>query len=184
MSVWTRPLRAVLAALLVAAGLASAPQGAQAADPPPSPNVHLFYYSWYGNPGRRRRVPALAAGRPHPARRRRREPVPQARRLRLRRLRGRRHPAHAVDHAGRSGVLVYSWWGQGSYEDNLAAGVMNAAARHGIKVAWHLEPYAGRTAASTVADINYINSRYGVAARPSTATPRTATAPRSTCSRA
>ena len=48
------------------------------------------------------------------------------------------------------GVLVYSWWGQGSYEDNLAPRVLDAAARHGIKVAWHLEPYGGRTAASTV----------------------------------
>ena len=30
-----------------------------------------------------------------------------------------------------------------------------------MKVAWHLEPYAGRTADSTVADINYINQKYG-----------------------
>ena len=30
-----------------------------------------------------------------------------------------------------------------------------------MKVAWHLEPYAGRTAASTVADIEYINAAYG-----------------------
>lgn len=30
-----------------------------------------------------------------------------------------------------------------------------------MKVAWHLEPYTGRTAASTVADIRYVNARYG-----------------------
>ncbi|MDQ7806878.1 discoidin domain-containing protein [Amycolatopsis sp. A133] len=60
-----------------------------------------------------------------------------------------------------AGVIVYSWWGQGSYEDGLAAGVLEAAARHGIKVAWHLEPYGGRTAASTVADVNYLLGRYG-----------------------
>ena len=60
-----------------------------------------------------------------------------------------------------AGVLVYSWWGQGSYEDGLAAAVLEAAARHGIEVAWHLEPYGGRTAASTVSDIDYLQSRYG-----------------------
>ncbi|MEV6108117.1 ThuA domain-containing protein [Streptomyces sp. NPDC051940] len=60
-----------------------------------------------------------------------------------------------------AGVIVYSWWGRGGYEDNLARGVLDAAAREGIKVAWHLEPYGGRTAASTVSDIEYINSTYG-----------------------
>ncbi|HEX3792056.1 MAG TPA: discoidin domain-containing protein [Pseudonocardiaceae bacterium] len=59
------------------------------------------------------------------------------------------------------GVLIYSWWGQGSYEDSLAAGVLAEAARYGIKVAWHIEPYTGRTAASVVSDINYLNSSYG-----------------------
>jgi hypothetical protein len=59
-----------------------------------------------------------------------------------------------------AGVIVYSWWGQRSYEDGLADGVLDAAARHGIKVAWHLEPYAGRTASSTVADIGYLQDRY------------------------
>jgi glycoprotein endo-alpha-1,2-mannosidase len=59
------------------------------------------------------------------------------------------------------GVIVYSWWGQGSYEDGLAAGVLGEAARYGIKVAWHIEPYTGRTAASVVSDVNYIDSRYG-----------------------
>ncbi|HEY0450786.1 discoidin domain-containing protein [Actinophytocola sp.] len=60
-----------------------------------------------------------------------------------------------------AGTIVTSWWGQGSYEDNLVPRILDSAARHGIKVAWHLEPYGNRTAASTVADINYINSRYG-----------------------
>ena len=58
-------------------------------------------------------------------------------------------------------MIVYSWWGRDSYEDRIAAGVLAAADRHGIKVAWHLEPYGGRTAASTVADVNYIIGRYG-----------------------
>jgi hypothetical protein len=59
------------------------------------------------------------------------------------------------------GVIIYSWWGQGSYEDGLAAGVLSEAAKFGIKVAWHIEPYGGRTADSVVSDINYINTKYG-----------------------
>jgi glycoprotein endo-alpha-1,2-mannosidase len=51
-------------------------------------------------------------------------------------------------------------WGQGSYRDKLVPAVLAAAVQHGIKVYWHIEPYGGRTAASTVADIQYINSRY------------------------
>ncbi|NUT45331.1 MAG: alpha-mannosidase [Thermoactinospora sp.] len=60
-----------------------------------------------------------------------------------------------------AGVIVYSWWGRGSYEDGLIRTVMDAAAKRGVKVAWHLEPYEGRTAASTVADIEYLNQAYG-----------------------
>jgi Glycosyl hydrolase family 99/Carbohydrate binding module (family 6)/F5/8 type C domain/Abnormal spindle-like microcephaly-assoc'd, ASPM-SPD-2-Hydin len=59
------------------------------------------------------------------------------------------------------GVIIYSWWGQGSYEDQHVAGIMNVAAQYGIKVAFHIEPYSGRTAASVVSDINYIDSTYG-----------------------
>ncbi|WP_144124666.1 discoidin domain-containing protein [Catellatospora sichuanensis] len=161
MSVWTRPLRAALAALVVAAGLTAAPQGARAADPPPSPNVHVFYYSWYGNPAVHGQYRHWQQGGHTP-------PADVGANL---------YPKLGAydsgDYAGAvaqhmqwirqsgAGVLVYSWWGQGSYEDNLAAGVLAAAAAQGLKVAWHLEPYAGRTAASTVADINYLNTRYG-----------------------
>lgn len=60
-----------------------------------------------------------------------------------------------------AGVIVYSWWGQGGYEDELAPVVLDAAARHGIKVAWHIEPYGDRTAASVVDDITYLNDKYG-----------------------
>ncbi|MFC7387875.1 discoidin domain-containing protein [Sphaerisporangium rhizosphaerae] len=162
--------RATAAAVLLAASLlTSAPAGpalAAAAAPVAaavhtSADVHLFYYPWYGSP-------AVAGSYRH---------WPQG---------GHTPPADigadyypklgpydsgdlsgAVDQHMRwiqqsgAGVIVYSWWGQGSYEDQLAAGVLSAAARFGVKVAWHLEPYTGRTAASTVADIQYINSRYG-----------------------
>src|SRR5512147_3133791 len=59
------------------------------------------------------------------------------------------------------GVIVLSWWGQGSYDDSKATGIMDIANQYGLKVAFHIEPYGGRTANSVVSDVNYINSRYG-----------------------
>ncbi|SDW73934.1 PKD domain-containing protein [Amycolatopsis xylanica] len=126
-----------------------------------SPNVHLFYYPWYGSPATLGSYRHWQQGGHTP---------PNDIGADLYPARG---PYDSGDFAGTvagqmrevaqsgAGVIVYSWWGQGSYEDGLVAGVLNAAQQQGIKVAWHLEPYAGQTAASTVADINYINSRYG-----------------------
>ncbi|RPJ23841.1 MAG: hypothetical protein EHM33_19735, partial [Chloroflexi bacterium] len=59
------------------------------------------------------------------------------------------------------GVIVLSWWGQGSYEDDMVTGIMDKANQYGIKVAFHIEPYGARTANSVVSDVNYINARYG-----------------------
>jgi glucose/arabinose dehydrogenase/type 1 glutamine amidotransferase len=126
-----------------------------------SPNVHLFYYPWYGSPqvhGSWRHWPQGGHTPPEGIGA---DFYPTA------------GPYDSGDYTGvvdqhmewvaqsGAGVIVYSWWGQGSYEDGLARGVMDAAQRHGIKVAWHLEPYGGRTAASTVDDINHINDTYG-----------------------
>ena len=152
-----------LLALLLAFGAVSAPapearaatQQAAAAVPA---DVHLFYYPWYGASGGSYRhwqqggrtppddvgadfYPTLGAYDSGDT-----AVLDQ-------------HMAW-VQRSG-AGVIVTSWWGQGSYEDNLVPRILTAAAKYGIKVAWHLEPYGGRTAASTVADINYINSRYG-----------------------
>ncbi|MFE6487237.1 ThuA domain-containing protein [Streptomyces sp. NPDC057757] len=126
-----------------------------------SPNVHLFYYPWYGSP-------AVNGGWRHWQQGGRTPPEDVGADF---------YPAlgpyDSADYAGAvaqhmkwvarsgAGVIVYSWWGRGGYEDGLARGVLDAAQKEGVKVAWHLEPYAGRTAASTVADIQYINSTYG-----------------------
>jgi glycoprotein endo-alpha-1,2-mannosidase len=151
-----RRFSTVLAALLL---LAATLPGVTAHAAALSARTHLFYYPWYGNGGGAYRhwqqgghtppddvganfYPSLGAydsGDFAGA-------VEQHMRW--------------IEQSG-AGVLVYSWWGQGSYEDGLAAGVLEAAARHGIQVAWHLEPYSGRTASSTVADIDYLLARYG-----------------------
>jgi glycoprotein endo-alpha-1,2-mannosidase len=68
------------------------------------------------------------------------------------------------------GVVVISWWGrpsvskgdsQGIVTDSSVAMVLEAAARAGMKVALHLEPYEGRSADSVREDLFYLNERYG-----------------------
>ncbi|MFD4966563.1 ThuA domain-containing protein, partial [Streptomyces sp. NPDC058417] len=130
---------------------------AQALDP----NTHLFYYPWYGSP-------AVNGSWRHWQQGGRTPPDDIGADL---------YPALGAYDSGDfattvaqhmkwiarsgAGVLVYSWWGRDGYEDRLARGVLDAAQKEGVKVAWHLEPYSGRTAASTVADIQYLNSTYG-----------------------
>jgi hypothetical protein len=156
--------RLLAAAMLVARSLLAVPGPPAATAAPlavPSPNVHLFYYPWYGSPtvnGSYRHWPQGGHTPPNDI---------------GANLYPTLGPYDSGDFAGAvaqhmawvrqsgAGVIVYSWWGQGSYEDNLVTGVLNAAQQQGIKVAWHLEPYGGRSAASTVSDINYINNRYG-----------------------
>ncbi|GAA2212290.1 endo-alpha-mannosidase [Nonomuraea monospora] len=142
--------------LLLAALTWWLPQAPSAAAPKLSQNVHLFYYPWYGAPDWRHwqqggHTPPDDIGADlYPAL----GPYDSG------------DPGVLSQHMkwiGRTGagVIVYSWWGQGSYEDGLAARVMDAAAKRGVKVAWHLEPYEGRTAASTVEDIRYLHGKYG-----------------------
>ena len=57
------------------------------------------------------------------------------------------------------GVVISSWWGRGSREDRRLPLVLSAARRHGLAVAAHLEPYGGRTVASTETDIGYLREQ-------------------------
>src|SRR5688500_18960946 len=141
--------RAALVAVLLATGLGAATGTAPAvAAPGLASDVHIFYYSWYGSPAVNGSYRHWQQGGFTP---------PQS-------VGANFYPALGAydtgDYAGavtrhlewiaRSGVgvIVFSWWGRDSYEDRLAQGVLDTANRFGIKVAWHLEPYAGRTAAS------------------------------------
>ena len=58
--------------------------------------------------------------------------------------------------AAGAGIVITSWWGRGSLEDRRLPQLLEAAKRHGLEVAAHLEPYAGRTVASTGADIEHL----------------------------
>ena len=59
------------------------------------------------------------------------------------------------------GVIITSWWGQGSGEDQAVPLLLQTAERYGIKVAFHIEPYNGRTPESLVSDIQYLYQKYG-----------------------
>jgi glycoprotein endo-alpha-1,2-mannosidase len=50
-------------------------------------------------------------------------------------------------------VVVVSWWGESSPEAERLPPVAEAARKHGLEIAVHLEPYGGRTPARTAADI-------------------------------
>jgi hypothetical protein len=58
--------------------------------------------------------------------------------------------------------VAVSWWGRGSAEDARMPLVVAAARSHGLAVAAHLEPYAGRTVDSVVADVTYLVGTYGI----------------------
>jgi glucose/arabinose dehydrogenase/PKD repeat protein len=135
------------------------------ADPQPlpalSPNVHLFYYAWYGNPSRHGQWRHWQQGNHTPPEDIGANFYPTLGAYDSGDLTGVVAQHMRWIRQSGAGVIVYSWWGQNSYEDQLATGVLDAAQQQGIKVAWHMEPYAGRTAASTVADITYLNNRYG-----------------------
>lgn len=59
------------------------------------------------------------------------------------------------------GVLCTSWWGIGHYTDKAVPRLLDAAAKHGIAVNFHLEPFEGRDAASIRRAIEYIIDTYG-----------------------
>jgi glycoprotein endo-alpha-1,2-mannosidase len=158
-----RTLRSIvgLMTLLLTFGLVSVPPAASVSVQAVAADVHLFYYPWYGNPAGLGSYRHWQQGGHEP---------PDAVGANFYPTLGAYDSgdqAGAVDQHMRwiqqsgAGTIVTSWWGQGSYEDNLTPALLATAARYGVKVAWHLEPYAGRTAESTVADINYIHSKYG-----------------------
>ena len=59
------------------------------------------------------------------------------------------------------GVIIVSWWGQGSANERAVPLLMQAAGRYGIQVAFHIEPYDGRSADGLVRDIQYLYRQYG-----------------------
>jgi hypothetical protein len=133
------------------------PSGKEPSAPEPSARVGIFYYPWFATPQRDggfahwqqggSTPPASVASGFYPAR-------------------GPYSSADAVVvaaqmteiAAARIGTVIASWWGRGSAEDQRLPEVIAAAGDQGLSVAAHLEPYTGRTVASTEADIDYLRT--------------------------
>jgi glycoprotein endo-alpha-1,2-mannosidase len=54
--------------------------------------------------------------------------------------------------------IAVSWWGRGSAEDARLPLLAAAAGADGVAVAAHLEPYGGRSVATTVGDLTYLRT--------------------------
>jgi len=140
-----------------------------ASDSLPYNNVHTFYYPWYGNPqtdkfyyhwshrqfvkeGRPKNYPGgddIAANF-YP-------------RLGCYSSNSNRNlDAHMLMlRRAKVGVICTSWWGKDSYTDKAVPRLLDAAARHNIKVCFHIEPFPGRNAQTTRDAIIYIIDKYG-----------------------
>lgn len=59
------------------------------------------------------------------------------------------------------GVIISSWWGRRSIEEKAVPLLLEMGERYGIKVAFHLEPYSGRSVTALVSDVKYLYEHYG-----------------------
>ncbi len=138
----TAVLGTTMAALVVAAGAFAHP-GAPVG-PPGTGSVAIFFYPWYGTPSRDgawqhwdqggRHPPATIASGWFPVR----GPYSSTDAAVL------RAQMSEIARAGIDTVIV-SWWGPGSPEAARLPLVAAVARSRGLRVAVHVEPYAGRT---------------------------------------
>ena len=149
-----------------------------------NPSVHAFYYLWYGHPGvdggwRHWNHSVLPHWRPEVS-----AAYPTAAFLPPHDIHAPFYPARGLYSSANGslvaehfrdmrshgiGVAVVSWWGrpgvsggdsQGVNTDHALDVVFAAARTTGLAVALHLEPYAGRNAASVAEDVAYVARRY------------------------
>ena len=126
----------------------------------PSTKVAAFYYPWYGNPAvdgqwihwdQNGHQPPQDIGSDY-------YPALGAY--------SSKDPAVVAQHmawlrqAG-IGVIISSWWGPASREDQAVPLLLKMAGQYGIQVTFHIEPYSGRSAAGLVDDVKYIEQHYG-----------------------
>ena len=135
--------------------LTSAIVGMVAAPARVAPEVAAFYYPWYASvpvdgewrhwEGNNKAPPQDVAANDYPQRGAYSSSDPAV------------LHAHMTEMA-QAGIdlVVTSWWGRGSFEDDRLPAVQLAASNAGIRVAVHLEPYGGRTLVTIAADVAYL----------------------------
>jgi glycoprotein endo-alpha-1,2-mannosidase len=148
---------------LLLSGACGSPESA------PSRDVHAFYYAWYATPDvdgrwehwnhevllhegiRPRYEPPVEIGAsfyPEAGPYSSQDPATVDRHCRELRRAG-------------CGVLVVSWWGPQDGGDAALPLLFEAAARHGLEIAFHLEPFRGRDAATTREALASLLGRFG-----------------------
>ncbi|MGH3073143.1 MAG: alpha-mannosidase [Gaiellaceae bacterium] len=147
----------LLIALMLALAATAAAAELEPGEPAPSPRVGIFYYPWFATPQSDGHFAHWQQGGSLP-------PFDVASGF---------YPARGVyssadelvvdaqmrEIAGAGiGVVIVSWWGRGSLEDGRLPQLLDAAKRNGLDVAAHLEPYGGRTVASTGGDIEHLRA--------------------------
>ena len=148
-------MRTIVGAAAIALALVLGATGNTAG---PRPSVAIFYYPWYGTPTNDglwqhwnqngARPPAKLASAFYPARGAYSSTDSRVVRAQMQEL----------DMAGVDTIVV-SWWGPGSVEALRLPGVSAAARSAGLRVAIHLEPWPGRTAATTRVAIDQLHAR-------------------------
>lgn len=139
-----------------------------APEPPPHPHLHAFYYGWYANEqidGRlahwNHRIMGNDESSPfpghgdiganyYPGLGEYSSNDPEVLDAHMKMLR-----------RADVGVLVASWWGPDTFEDRNLPLLLDAAERHGLRVAIHLEPFPGREAATSREALRYLIDAYG-----------------------
>ena len=162
-----RYLTAFIALLVITVDARSA----EAADDETEPTrrVHAFYYPWYANPQTEGHwdqwnQPELVRGgapRSFPGG----DDIganffPQ---LGAYSSRSREDLAAHMQQLRRAGVgaISVSWWGIDSPTDAVLPRVFEQAARYGIQISFHIEPFGGRSAETTAAALTHLMARYG-----------------------
>ncbi|HUH99372.1 MAG TPA: hypothetical protein VLZ89_18575 [Anaerolineales bacterium] len=144
----------------IAATPTSGPSLPPVTGPEPSYRAAAFYYPWYGNPKIDGKWIHWEEPDFHPPQDISSDYYPALGAY------SSRDPAVVAQHmawlrqAG-IGVIITSWWGQGTPEDDTVPLLLRMAEQYGIKVAFHIEPYSARTASGLVRDIKYLYQQYG-----------------------
>ncbi|XP_076834912.1 glycoprotein endo-alpha-1,2-mannosidase [Brachyhypopomus gauderio] len=150
--------------------------------PPPNYSVHVFYYTWYGNPQFDGKYihwdhpllphwdPKVAAGYPTG----RHQPPDDigASFYPSMGAYSSRDPSVIMAHmqqlrAAAIGVLAVSWYPPGMKDDNgeptddIVPLILDIADKYQLKVVFHIEPYKGRDEKSMLENIKYIVDKYG-----------------------
>ncbi|HEX7312268.1 MAG TPA: hypothetical protein VF232_13930, partial [Gaiellaceae bacterium] len=150
-------LRLGLVSAAVALALITPAADRSSASLAPAPTTAIFYYPWFGTPARdgeydkwdqNGHAPSAdLASTFYPTRGAYSSSDPSVLDAQMR----------EIERAG-IGEIVVSWWGRDSGTDARLPEVIAAAGAHSIEVAAHLEPYAGRTIASSLVDVDYLRA--------------------------